>query len=454
MKKTIAEMEQTATSEAANKLISLFDEDSFVELGKFVGANGEMTGVVSGYGYVDGAVVYAYAQDTSVNAGAVNTAAALKIKKVYELALKNGAPVIGIFDSKGGDIKEGMKTLGAYGEIAKMSAALSGAVPQIAVVDGLCAGTAAMIACMADVVIMTEKSELFMTAPFTADDKTAGAGTAENAAKSGVAAILAKDSEEAIAKAKQLLSVLPANNLETAGNDYYMENDAAVSADLKGIELISSVADKESVIELYKQFGTSAVTAIGSLNWRTAGFVATNNGAKLTADDSAKIARFVTLCDAYSIPVVTFVDSEGFEKSSAAELAGSIRDSAKLAQAYASATTAKIAVVTGKAYGSAYVALASTAAGSDFTFAWEGAVIAPTTPEAAVVFLNGVSEDNAKQAQEYADNEADAFTAAANGYVDRVITAEDTKSALTSAIEATSSKRVVTPAKKHVNFVY
>ena len=418
MKKTIAEMEQTAASEAANKLISLFDEDSFVELGKFVGANGEKTGVVSGYGYVDGAVVYAYAQDTSVNAGAVNTA--LKIKKVYELALKNGAPVIGIFDSKGGDIKEGMKTLGAYGEIAKMSAALSGAVPQIAVVDGLCAGTAAMIACMADVVIMTEKSELFMTAPFTADDKTAGAGTAENAAV----------------------------------NDYYMENDAAVSADLKGIELISSVADKESVIELYKQFGTSAVTAIGSLNWRTAGFVATNNGAKLTADDSAKIARFVTLCDAYSIPVVTFVDSEGFEKSSAAELAGSIRDSAKLAQAYASATTAKIAVVTGKAYGSAYVALASTAAGSDFTFAWEGAVIAPTTPEAAVVFLNGVSEDNAKQAQEYADNEADAFTAAANGYVDRVITAEDTKSALTSAIEATSSKRVVTPAKKHVNFVY
>ena len=446
MKKTIAEMEQTAASEAANKLISLFDEDSFVELGKFVGANGEKTGVVSGYGYVDGAVVYAYAQDTSVNAGAVNTAAALKIKKVYELALKNGAPVIGIFDSKGGDIKEGMKTLGAYGEIAKMSAALSGAVPQIAVVDGLCAGTAAMIACMADVVIMTEKSELFMTAPFTADDKTAGAGTAENAAKSGVAAILAKDSDEAIAKAKQLLSVLPANNLETAGNDYYMENDAAVSADLKGIELISSVADKESVIELYKQFGTSAVTAIGSLNWRTAGFVATNNG--------AKIARFVTLCDAYSIPVVTFVDSEGFEKSSAAELAGSIRDSAKLAQAYASATTAKIAVVTGKAYGSAYVALASTAAGSDFTFAWEGAVIAPTTPEAAVVFLNGVSEDNAKQAQEYADNEADAFTAAANGYVDRVITAEDTKSALTSAIEATASKRVVTPAKKHVNFVY
>ena len=454
MKKKIAEMEQTAASEAANKLISLFDEDSFVELGKFVGANGEKAGVVSGYGYVDGAVVYAYAQDISVNAGAVDTAAALKIRKVYELALRNGAPVVGIFDSKGGDIKEGMKTLGAYGEIAKMSAALSGAVPQIAIVDGLCAGTAAMIACMADVVIMTEKSELFMTAPFTADDKTEGAGTAVNAAKSGVAAILAKDSTEAIAKAKQLVSVLPANNLETAGNDYFTENDAGVSTGLKGIELINATADKDSVIELYKEFGDSAVTAIASLNWRTVGFVATNNGAVLTAADSAKISRFVTLCDAYSIPVVTFVDSEGFEKSNAAELAGSIRDSAKLTQAYASATTAKIAVITGNAYGSVYVALASTAAGSDFTFAWEDAVISPVSPEAAVNFLNGASDNTAEQAKEYAENEADAFTAAANGYVDRVITAEDTKSALTSAIEAASSKRVLSPAKKHINFVY
>ena len=454
MKKKIAEMEQTAASEAANKLISLFDEDSFVELGKFVGANGEKAGVVSGYGNVDGAVVYAYAQDISVNAGAVDTAAALKIRKVYELALRNGAPVVGIFDSKGGDIKEGMKTLGAYGEIAKMSASLSGAVPQIAIVDGLCAGTAAMIACMADVVIMTEKSELFMSAPFTADDKTEGAGTAVNAAKSGVAAILAKDSAEAIAKAKQLVSVLPANNLETAGNDYFTENDAVVSAGLKGIELINATADKDSVIELYKEFGDSSVTAIASLNWRTVGFVATNNGAVLTAADSAKISRFVTLCDAYSIPVVTFVDSEGFEKSNAAELAGSIRDSAKLTQAYASATTAKIAVITGNAYGSTYVALASTAAGSDFTFAWEDAVISPVSPEAAVTFLNGASDNTAEQAKEYAENEADAFTAAANGYVDRVITAEDTKSALTSAIEAASSKRVLSPAKKHINFVY
>ena len=399
MKKTIAEMEQnTAQSDAASKLISLFDEDSFTELDKFVGANGEKVGVVSGYGFVDGAVVYGYAQDTSVKSGAVTMSAAAKIKKIYDLALKNGAPVIGIFDSKGGDIKEGVQMLTAYGDIAKASAALSGAVPQIAIVDGVCAGTAAMIACMADIVIMTEKSELFMTAPFVSQDKTEGAGTAENAAKSGVAAVIAKDGADAVSKAKKLISILPANNLETAGNDYFSENDAAVTADLKGLDLISAVADKDSAIELYKDFGNAAVVALGSVNWRTAGFVATNNADRLTKADSAKIARFVTLCDAFSIPVITFVDSEGFENSSAAELAGSIRDSAKLAQAYAGATTAKIAIITGKAYGSAYVALASTAAGSDFCFAWEDAVIAPTSPEAAVTFINGASARNYRKA--------------------------------------------------------
>ena len=431
MKKTIAEMEQAA-SPAAEKLISLFDEDSFVELDKYVKA-----GVVSGYGFVDGAVVYAYAQDSSVKSGAVCDSAAAKIAKVYELALKNGAPVVSVFDSRGGDIAQGMKMLNAYGEIAKASAALSGAVPQIAVVDGVCAGTAAMIACMADIVVMTEKSELFMTAPFIADDKTEGAGTCENAAKSGVAAVTAKDSADAMAKVKKLLTILPANNLETAGNDYFADNDAVLTADLKGTAYIEAIADKDSVIELYKDFGTDKAD-------------------KLTQSDCAKIARFVTFCDAYSIPVVTLVDTKGFEKSTAAELTGSIRDSAKLTQSYACATTAKIAVIKGSATGSAYVALASKAAGVDIAIATEDAVITPACPKAVVTFLNGASDDatTAKQAQEYVENEASPFTAAENGYVDRIVTVDDVKAAITSAIEITSGKRVIAPAKKHVNFVF
>ncbi len=452
MKKTIAEMEQTAASEAAQKLISIFDEGSFTQLGKFIGSNGQKASVVSGYGCVDSAAVYAYTQDISVNSGAVDTAAANKIKKVYELAMKNGAPVIGIFNSNGADIKEGMKVLGAYSNIAAMSASLSGVVPQIAIIDGVCAGAAAMIACMADIVIVTEKSELFMTAPFVADDSVNGAGTAENAARSGVAAIVAKDIDEALATAKRLISVLPANNLETAGNDYFEDNDTVIAPSLKGAALIEAVADKNSVIPLYEKFGTDCVTALASVNWRTVGFVAANG--RLTAADSAKIARFVTMCDAFSIPVVTFVDTEGFEKSSAAELAGSIRDSAKLAQTYACATTPKISVVTGKAYGSSYVALAGISSASDISVAWEEAVIAPVAPEAAAVFLNGVSADNAKQAQQYAEEEADAFTACANGYVDLVISADMTRSTIISAIETISSKRVISPAKKHVNFVF
>ncbi len=450
MKKTIAEMEQAA-SPAAEKLISLFDEDSFVELDKYVKA-----GVVSGYGFVDGAVVYAYAQDSSVKSGAVCDSAAAKIAKVYELALKNGAPVVSVFDSRGGDIAQGMKMLNAYGEIAKASAALSGAVPQIAVVDGVCAGTAAMIACMADIVVMTEKSELFMTAPFIADDKTEGAGTCENAAKSGVAAVTAKDSADAMAKVKKLLTILPANNLETAGNDYFADNDAVLTADLKGTAYIEAIADKDSVIELYKDFGTASVTALASVNWRTVGFVNTDKADKLTQSDCAKIARFVTFCDAYSIPVVTLVDTKGFEKSTAAELTGSIRDSAKLTQSYACATTAKIAVIKGSATGSAYVALASKAAGVDIAIATEDAVITPACPKAVVTFLNGASDDatTAKQAQEYVENEASPFTAAENGYVDRIVTVDDVKAAITSAIEITSGKRVIAPAKKHVNFVF
>lgn len=459
MKKTIAEMEQTATqSEARNRLVSLFDEDSFVELDKFLSADGEMVSVVSGYGSIDGTVVYAYAQDISVKGGAVGRSVATKIKKVYDLALKNGSPVVGIFDSNGGDIKEGISLLSAYGDIAAASAALSGVVPQVSIVSGVCAGAGAMIACMSDFVIMTEKSEFFMAPPFVAaDGKLAGAGSAANAAKSGVASIVAKDDADAIKQARKLISILPQNNLETSGNDYYEENQTVVTADLKAGDLAAAIADKNSIIELAKEFGTASFTALGSINWRTVGFVATNKTAdKLTAADSAKIARFVSICDAFSIPVVTIVDTEGFEPSCEAELAGSIRDTAKLAQAYATATTTKVSIITGNAFSSAYIALASIGAGTDLCFAWENAVISPLAPKAAVTFLNGAAEkaEIEKLTTEYTENDASPFEAAAKGFVDRVIAPEDTKTAVASAIDICGSKRVSAPAKKHINYVF
>lgn len=437
--KTLAEMEQNVPdSEARKRLTALFDEDSFRELDKFVSTDGELCSVVAGYGTVLGATAYAFAQDVSVKGGAVNKSAAMKIRKIYELAAKNGAPVVAVFDSKGGDINEGMAVLSAYGDIVKASAAISGVVPQIAVVCGVCAGAAAMIASMADITIMTEKAELFMNAPFnTPDGKLAGAGSAANAAKAGVCDILAKDDAEAIAKAKKLVAVMPANNISLAGNDDFTENDADITAAMKGADVIAAIADKNSVVELGADFGTAAYTAIASINWATVAFVATDKADKLTAADCAKIARFVQLADVFSIPVVTVLDTEGFVPSSEAELAGSVRDCAKLAQVYASATTTKVTLIKGKAFGAAYAAFDS----ADISYAWENAAIAPMSLEAAKVFMGE-------------EIDASPFNAAALGMIDGVIAAEDTKDAVASAVDLCSGKRVAAPTRKHVNFAF
>lgn len=432
-------MEQNVPdSDARKRLTALCDEDTFTELDKFLSADGAVSSVAAGFGTINGATVYAYAQDVSVRGGAVDKSAALKIRKIYELAAKNGAPVVAFFDSKGGDINEGMEVLADYGEIIKASAAISGVVPQIAVINGVCAGAAAVIASMADVTIMTEKAELFLNAPFnTPDGKLEGAGKAANAAKSGVADIVAKDDADAVAKAKKLAAILPANNISLAGNDDFADNDAAVTANLKSADLVSALTDKGSVVELGAEFGTAAYTAFASINWGTVAVVTTDRAAKLTAADCAKIARFVQLADVFSIPVVTVVNTEGFEPSSGAELAGSVRDAAKLAQVYASATTTKINLITGKAFGAAYAAFDS----ADITYAWENAAIAPMSPEAVKVFMGGEADTTP-------------FKAASLGMIDGVVAVEDTKQAVATAVDLCSSKRVVAPTRKHVNFVF
>ncbi len=456
-RKTLAEMEQSLpSSKARERIESLFDAESFVETGKFVGSGGETASVITGYGLVDGATVYAFSQDISVKGGAVNKAAALKLSKLYSMAVKNGCPVVGIYDSKGGDITEGSVMLDSYAYITKSAAKLSGVVPQISLVAGICAGTAAMIASMADFTVMTEKAEFFMTAPFVSeDDSFKGAGTSANAAKSGTAAIIAKDDKAAVEEVKKLIRILPSNNLELSGNDYYADNDADITADLKADAMIKAIADKNSVIELYKDFGNASYTALGSISWKTVGFVATDKAdEKLSADDCSKIARFVSFCDAFSIPVVTVLDSAGIGGTQAAELSGSVRDAAKLAQIYASATTAKIALVTEKAYGSAYCAIVPA---NDMVIAYENSVISAADPKAAVIFLRGDELDGSNEAkliEEYKDNEASVFTLAATGSIDRVIDPADTRTALLSALDTLEGKRVHAPQRKHINFVY
>ncbi len=436
LKKTLAEMEQSVPESETRKMLgSFFDEGTFVETDKFLSADGEQSSVVTGRGEVCGDSVFVFAQDVSVKGGAVNKAAALKIKRVYELAAKAGCPVVGFYDSKGGDIAEGAGVLADYRDILTASARLSGVVPQIAVITGVCAGCAAMLAATADIVIATEKSELFLTAPFNnADGKLAGAGTAENAAKAGVCQILAKDNADAVNKAKLLAAMLPQNNLTEA--NYFIDaekSDGNITASLKGIDLVSAFADKGTVCELGEKFGSAAVTAIAAVNSSTIAFVTTDRAEKLTAADCAKIARFVEFADAFSIPVVTMVNTEGFAGSSAAELAGSVRDCARLAQVYANATTAKINLITGKAYGAAAVAFA----GADTAIALENAEISPMNPEALAVFAG--------------ETDISAFAAAAAGMVDQVVEAENAYEAVYSALQVYIGKREDAPHRKHAN---
>lgn len=431
-------MEQNVPdSDARKRLSAFFDEGSFTELDKFLSADGEVSSVAAGCGAVLGMTVYAFAQDVSVKGGAVNKSAALKIKRVYELAAKNGCPIVGFFDSKGGDINEGMAVLGDYGDIMKASAKISGVVPQVAVVTGVCAGCAAMIASMADIVIASENSELFLTAPFNnADGKLAGAGSAENAAKAGVVQILVKDADAAVAKARELTAILPDNNLGVGYIDGAPDNDTAILASLKGADLAAAVVQKGTLVELGEKFGTAAFTALGAFGGDTVAVVSTGKAAKLTSADCSKIARFVQFADLFSIPVVTLIDTEGFEGSSAAELSGSVRDCARLAQVYATATTVKLNIVTGKAFGAAFAAFNS----ADMSYAWENAQIAPMNPEAGKVFMG----------EELVTNP---FAAASLGMIDGVIDPADTRETISAALGMCVSKNVNTQ-RKHANFAF
>lgn len=437
--KSLAEMEQNVPESSTREAImNLFDEDSFTELDKFLSADGEVSSVVAGYGTVLGCPAYLFAQDSSVKGGVVNKSASLKMKKVYELAAKAGAPVIGFFNSKGGDINEGMEVLRDYSVLMNASATVSGVVPQIAVVNGVCAGCAAMLAEMADITIMTEDAELFLTSPFnTPDGKMEGAGKAANAAKSGVADVVVKDADAAVEMLKKLVPMLPMNNLSLGLTPDAPESGAAISASSKGCDLVKGLADKDTVVALGKEFGCASCTALVGINGVTTAVVNTSKGAKLTSDDCKKIARFVNFADAFSIPVVTFVNTEGFEPSSAAELAGSVRDAARLAQVYAMATTAKINVISGKAFGGAFAAFDC----ADITYAWENAEIAPMAPEAGKVFTG----------EELVTSP---FAAASVGMVEGVIAAEDTREAVVRALEILDSKRVLALSRKHSNFVF
>ena len=431
-----------AVCPARTRLANLFDDGTYTEINGAVMQGDCLSGVVTAYGYVDGSPVYAFSQDKNVKSGAVGRRHADKICKIYDLASRNGVPVVGIFDSDGAFVEDGAEAISAYSDILTWVNNLSGVVPQISVIAGACAGSAALIAGSADFVITTDKAELYLVA---GADKSGSAGTSS---------IAAKDEAAAFEAARKILSVLPANNISTAPEFEF----SAPAADAEGMaeNIAKAIADEGSIIEISADFGKAAYTALATVAGSAVGFAATNKTAdKLSSDDSSKLARFVRTCDAFSIPVVSFVDTEGFDKNA------EIRDIAKLANAYAEATTLKITVVSGKAYGAAMVTLG--AGNADMTFAYPDAVISPIAPVAAVEFmwhdkLKGAENVAAKRnelAAEFADNQASAFAAADKGCVDEIITSDAARNKIISVLELMSGKRLNKRLpKKHGNMPF
>ena len=434
--------DQNVNSKARERLGLLFDDGVYNEIGSLMTEKGKPSGVVCAFGYVNGNEVYAFAQDKEESGGAVGQAQANKIAKVYDMAAKTGAPVVGIHDSNGAFMDGTAASLAAYGKMLEASATVSGVVPQIAVIAGTCAGSASILACSSDFVIMTKESEFFL-APNTS------AGSAEAASESGIACDVCGDEAAAFAKARDIINLMPMNNLATLPA-FEFEGAVGTGSD------ISDIADKDSVVELSADCGSASKTALATLGGSTVGFVSAGNGAKMKAKDLNKIARFVRTCDAFSIPVITLVSSEGIDEECTMK---AVKAVTTLANSYSEATTVKVAVVTGKTVGPVYTAVAGNSSNSDLTYAYNNAVIAPIPSEGAVEFLwhdklKGASDLTAernKLVSEYEATLASAQTAAENGYVDGIVDASTVRQTLISALDILAGKRVSKLPKKHNN---
>lgn len=427
-------------TEARKRIIALFDGGAFTEIDAFAkSASGDVE-VIAGFGTVNGDPVYAFSQDVSVDSGAISVAQCAKIKKIYDLASKTGCPVIGIYDSNGMKLKEGFEALNAYGEILKASTSISGVVPQISVVAGACLGTSALMANMADVVIAVKDADFYVTAPSEI--------TAEQSYEAGTVDILAEDFNSAVQSVKNVISLLPANNLAPSPI-FDFEEPLNAACEGAAADIIGSVADAGSVTEIKAGYGKNAVTALGSVMGTTVGFIGFD-GKALCPSCSYKAEAFIKLCDAYNIPLVTFVNANGFKKKTENQM---LVAATKLSSAYAAATCPKISVITGNAIGTAYISLAGRGANADLVYAWDTSVVSPLEADAAVAFLYNdrlaAGENREVLEKEYKEEIASPFTAAACGAVDDVFVPAETRNKLISALDMLAGKRETTLPRKH-----
>ncbi len=477
---------------ARERLNLLFDAGTFVEIDAFVchrSTNFDMAeteapgdGVVTGYGNVDGRLVFAYAQDFTVLGGSLGEYHAEKIVKVQNSALKMGAPVVGLNDSGGARIQEGVNSLSGFGKIFYNNTISSGVIPQISVIMGPCAGGAVYSPAITDFVFMVDKtSQMFITGPqviktVTGEDisaETLGGAMTHNTV-SGVAHFIGKDDASTLADVRRLLSFLPSNNLETAPvyetgddlnrlipefNEIIPENP---NKPYDIYDIIRKMADNGDLYDVMPYYAKNMVTCFIRLNGETVGVIA--NQPKFLAgcldiNASDKAARFIRRCDAFNIPLLTIVDVPGFLPGADQEYGGIIRHGAKLLYSFAEATVPKVTMILRKAYGGAYIGMCCRELGADMVLAWPSAEIAVMGPEGAanIVFKNDikVADDPAairqSKIEEYKEEFANPYRAAEMGYVDDVIDPQTARQRVISAFDMLGSKRQSLPAKKHGN---
>ena len=469
---------------ARKRINKLFDEGTFVELDMFMKHRctnfgqdkkelpGE--GVVTGYGTVDGRLVYAYAQDFTVEGGSLGEKHAHKIWKVMDLAMKMGAPCIGINDSGGARIQEAVDALSGYGGIFYRNTAASGVIPQISVIMGPCAGGAVYSPAITDFIYMVKNtSQMFITGPaviksVTAEEVTAEAlgGAMTHNTRSGVAHFAAEDEDDCIKQIRYLLSFLPSNNMEDApvmetGDDPDRQDESLNSVipdnpnmpyDMK--DVIRSLVDNGEFYEVQEFFATNIICCFARFDGRSVGIIA--NQPKVMAgcldvDASDKSARFIRFCDAFNIPLVNLVDVPGFLPGVNQEHNGIIRHGAKMLYAYSEATVPKVTVITRKAYGGSYIAMCCRELGADQVMAWPTSEIAVMGPAGAANIIFRKDPDKDAKTAEYVENFATPYVAAERGYVDMVIEPKETRPRIITALNALASKREVGPSKKHGN---
>lgn len=477
---------------ARERIDLLLDQGTFHELEPFITQQGNELqadaerylgdGVITGYGQIDGRTVYVYAQDFTVYGGTLGEMHGAKICRVMDLAVRDGVPIIGLLDSGGARIQEGVKSLGAYAEIFRRNAQYSGVIPQISVIMGPCAGGAAYSPALTDLIIMVESnSYMFITGPdvirmVTGEriDAVSLGGAAVHMAQSGNAHLCAPTEQAALALCRQALSYFPANNVENPPADRDHDDPQRMDEALNHIvplsanlpysmaEVIEHVVDRGSFLPIQPDWAQNCIVGLARLGGQAVGIVAQEPrvmAGVIDIDAADKIARFVRMCDCFNIPLVTFVDSPGFLPGIDQEHRGIIRHGAKVLYAYSEATVPKISIITRKAYGGAYVVMSSKYLGTDVNYAWPSAEIAVMGAEGAVGIIYKKQLEQAadpaaerqRLIEDYRARFNNPYYAASAGYVDDIIEPRETRPKVIASLRALKDKYTPAPPRKHGN---